>query len=116
MPGRVIALTSDLIFSSKISAAGTAAGVMLTIVRSLPTLQAHLSDSPRLLLVDLDIADVDPIAAITLARGRPQPPKIIAFGSHVEAEKLTLARAVGAEVIPRSVFAKNLDELLAGES
>lgn len=114
MSGRVVALTSDLIFSSKIAAAGVAAGAQLTVVRSLSALQAHLSESPRLLLVVLDLADVDPIAAITLARGRPQPPRIVAFGSHVETEKLTLARAVGAdEVLARSAFVNKLDALLA---
>ena len=114
MPGRVVALTADLIFSSKIGATAIAAGAMLTVVRNLPSLQVHLSDHPTLLLIDLDIADADPIAAITLARGRPQAPRIIAFGSHVQTAKLTLARTVGAdEVIPRSAFVSQLESILA---
>lgn len=113
MPG-IVALVSDLIFSSKIAATAKAAGVDFKIVRSLTTLESVWPAAPAILFIDLDLTGDDPLSAITLAKARPQPPQIVAFGSHVQVDRLAAARSAGADqVLPRSAFVNHLPELVA---
>lgn len=107
------AYVSDLIFRSKITSTAAALGVIAQVVASTDALQAALQTAaPRLLIVDLD-ASGDPIAAIGLARRASDPPRIVAYGSHVDTQRLAAAQVAGAdEVLPRSAFTQRLPSLL----
>lgn len=62
-------------------------------------------------IADLDALGSDPAAAIRaiVATGAT----VLAFGPHVQGERLAAARAAGAVAFPRSVFLQRLPELLA---
>lgn len=109
----ILAYVTDLIFAAKIASTGQALGVGVRLVRSVESLTAALAAGPcDRLLVDLN-AGGDPIGAIRAARGRSVPPRIVAFGSHVQTDLLAAARDAGADaVMARSEFSSRLPELL----
>ena len=64
------------------------------------------------MIADLGDRELDPIGAIRAAASKGIP--VLAFGSHVDEAALEAAREAGASrVVPRSVFASRLPELIA---
>lgn len=106
-----IVLCSDLIFSTKINSTAKSLAVD---VRSIFGGDAKREDE----FVDRILVDLDcPAASVhELERIRtlyPHPARLIAFGPHVDVEKLRTARRIGADlVLPRSEFSKRLVEIL----
>lgn len=115
MTAPVLALVDDLIFESKIAASAEALGVTLAVVRDPARVEARLAQTgARTLLVDLHVSG-DPVAGIRAAKAVADPPRIVAWGSHVAADLAASARAAGAdEVLPRSAFVTALPEILRG--
>ncbi len=62
-------------------------------------------------IADLEALGPDPAAAIRAIAATGAT--VLAFGPHVQGERLAAARAAGAVVLPRSVFLQRLPELLA---
>lgn len=62
-------------------------------------------------IADLDALGSDPATAIRAIAATGAT--VLAFGPHVQGERLAAARAAGAVVLPRSVFLQRLPELLA---
>ncbi len=62
-------------------------------------------------IADLDALGSDPAAAVRAVAATGAA--VLAFGPHVQGERLAAARAAGAVVLPRSVFLHRLPELLA---
>ena len=108
----VVALVSDLMFSTKISSTGAAVNVPVRVVRTADDIEP----GPALLLVDLDADGA--LDAIERCRTMIPAPRIVAFGPHVRTDLLAAAREAGAdEVLPRSAFVARLPDLLkAGPS
>lgn len=100
-PVEVIALSVDLMDRSKLSGAFPDA----RIVRSFDALvdAVEAVDDTTVSLVDL--SRVGEPARLADVAGR-----VIAFGSHVDEELLTAAKAAGVEALPRSVFFRRLGE------
>lgn len=107
----IIALVSDLIFASRISATAAHAGVAVDTRQS-----ARLPESdeaPRAVLVDLTISNGDPFDAIREAKTRWPDVAVIGFFPHVQVDLKRQAEAAGADqVMPRSVFSEQLPEIL----
>ena len=112
----VLVAVDDLLFSSKIRAVAKHAGVDLTFARTpADILERARSDRPSLVIFDLDCSKTDPVATITALKSDPALAEIptLAFASHVHAALINAARKAGAEqVVPRSVFAGNLADIL----
>jgi CheY-like chemotaxis protein len=111
-----IILCTDLLFATKISATAKAHNQPFAFARSLDSLQQLLEGAPPhpTLIIDLNISNIDPLAAITLAHCHPAAPTIIAFVSHVQADRAAAARQAGADrVLARSAFVNELPSLLA---
>ncbi|HVX85218.1 MAG TPA: response regulator [Phycisphaerae bacterium] len=110
-----IALVTDLIFSTKITGTAKALSTPLVVARSLDTLKSRLDESPPspLVIIDLNAANLDPIAAIHLAKSHPTAPRIVAYLSHVQTDLAAAAKSAGADqVLPRSAFVTQLPTLL----
>lgn len=108
-PPPVVALVRDLIFASRIRATAKELGVELQLVRD----PARLLIQPgRRLLVDLNLPGaIEACPAWT----RINQGDVVGFVSHVDAETIARARAVGiAKVMARSRFVELLPELLRG--
>lgn len=114
MPKPIIALVTDLIFSTKISSTARAIGGELHMVRTIGDFSARLSENPdALVIVDMDAEAVDVIEAIQATRRYPHPPHTVAYLSHVQTDLADAAHQAGADrVMPRSAFSAQLQQLL----
>lgn len=99
MPKRVVVDTRDLMFRAKLRAAAESAGA--EVVRD-----AAAGD-----LVVLDA--LSPDAADRIRRWVAQGTRVLAYGSHLAADQLRLARDAGAVAVPNSQVEARLRELLA---
>ena len=111
----VLAVVDDLLFSSKIRAVAAGAGEAVTFVRNPGGVNAACAEhQPRLVLIDLDRDALNPIETIAMIRAMPAPvPRIVAFGAHVNVDRLRAAREAGADqAMARSAFVVALPALL----
>ena len=104
-------LSDDLIFTSRI--AGTARGLGLEVrqVRvadRLPETAAQVRT--RCVVVDLAFPGLDlPDLIRRLSEACDPPPRVVAYGSHVDAASLSAAREAGCRpALPRSKFVEDL--------
>ena len=108
MSGVVIVVVDDMFFASKIRAVAEAVGVEISFPRTREALIEKAREA-RLILVDLHNQKIDPVELARELSGV----KLIGFFSHVETELRQKAIAAGYDsVIPRSVFARDLAEIL----
>jgi DNA-binding NarL/FixJ family response regulator len=110
----VHALLDDLFFRSRIEATAAAAGVGLHVSRTLEELRGAVeAEGSGGVLVDLGMGTDEAVAAIRALKRMSEPPIVVAWGSHVDAEALEAARAAGADrVLARSAFTRRLPDLL----
>lgn len=119
MTRTVIAAVDDMFFASKIRAAAEHLGVTLRSMRNPDLLMnAARESNADLIIVDLHAQKLDPIALARALKSDEQLKSIplLGFFSHVQTELQREALAAGFdEVVPRSVFSRDLGEILAGE-
>jgi len=112
----VIALVDDLLFASRIREAARGAGVEVRTLRRSEEVSAALRAGSPLLLVDADsdrLQWAETIAAVRADASLAAVP-IVAFFSHVHADRAAAARAAGASrTLARSAFVQELPRLLA---
>jgi CheY-like chemotaxis protein len=109
-------LCDDLIFFSRVSGAARAAGLSVRMVRSAADLlSAARTAPPGGIIVDVHNPGLDLPGLLTqLKEACPAMPRVIAYGSHVEAAVLRGAREAGCNrVLPRSQFVKELEGKIA---
>lgn len=116
----VTAVVDDMFFISKIRETGKALGLIVNFPRNLDALRATIAeDLPALILVDLHHQKLD---AIQLASELKENEKVkniplLGFFSHVQTDLQRQAVQAGYdEVIPRSIFFRDLAKILSGES
>lgn len=109
-------LCDDLLFTSRITATARALGLTVKTARSADHLDRFLdAEPPRLVLVDLAVPNLDLDALASRLASLPEPPRLVAYGSHVDTESLRSARAAGCDpVLPRSRFVEVLETDLPG--
>jgi len=114
---------SDLIWATRIKRTADAMGIHTRPARDPQTLRQRLAEGPvAALIVDLADETDTPFALIDAltdhlgpdAEPQSQPrPRIVAFGPHVDHERLQRARDLGADdVMPRGAFDRNLQDIL----
>ena len=113
-------LSDDLIFTSRI--VGTARGLGLEVrqVRALDRLvETAKQVGTRCVILDLAFPGLDLPELMRRIGELETPPRVVAYGSHVDAASLQAARAAGCQpTLPRSKFvedlARDLPHWLAG--
>jgi CheY-like chemotaxis protein len=116
MTAQGLLLSDDLLFTSRVSGTATALGLTVQSARSAAALvELARAAPPRCVLIDLHNPGLDLSALLRdLAAVCPQPPRTIAYGSHVEAATLHAAREAGCDlVLPRSRFVEELPVSMA---
>jgi CheY-like chemotaxis protein len=116
-PERVVGLLlcDDLMFTSRVSGTGRDLGLTVKSARSADILEKLAQqEAPGCVIVDLanpGLSLVDLIGRLRASCGIM--PRIVAFGSHVDAAGLQAARAAGCDVVlPRSAFVAELPRKL----
>lgn len=96
MPGRILVLADDLIWSTRLTGHVRAAGYDATPVRTADAFRIGLADSAtRAAIIDLTSRAYDGLASIAAARGAGIP--ILAVGQHDDHVLRRDALAVGAD-------------------
>jgi CheY-like chemotaxis protein len=111
-PAPGLVLCDDLIFFSRITGAARAAGLTVRMVRTAADLIAAVRTAPPAgIILDVHNPGLDlPNLVAALREACPAMPRLIAYGSHVEAAVLRAARQAGCDrVLPRSQFVEELE-------
>lgn len=113
-----VAVVTDLIFATKIRGTADATGGSVKLVRDTAGLSAALAEGGvRLVIVDLNADRLDPGAVVRAAKASADPPRVVAYFSHVQGELAKAAREAGAdEVMARSAFVERLAGLVGSEA
>ncbi len=120
-PRTVIVAVDDMLFAAKIRETAKALGmVVVHFPRTLEALVSLAGDElPDLFVVDLHNARLDPIALATQLKSNEilKAARLLGFFSHVNVDLQRQAIQAGYdEVLPRSLFARDLASILAGKS
>jgi len=109
-PPRVVVFNDDLIFFSRIEGRASHAGSKALQARGVDRAITLATDaSTRLVLVDIHLAGADLPRLVSALHSIPNRPRVVGFGSHVEAQALRAAREAGCDqVLPRSKFVEDL--------
>lgn len=110
--GHGILLCDDLLFASRALATARSQGCSLLWARDPATLLSWARQRPpSAVLVDLHHPQLElSQLLLELLSFCPSPPYCVAFGSHVDSERLESARQAGCHlVLPRSRFVASLD-------
>jgi PleD family two-component response regulator len=115
----VLAIVDDMFFASKIRATAEAVGVEVSFPRSVEKVVEKAREvKPGLIVVDLHNSKLDPVALATELKSNEdlQAIKLLGFFSHVHTDLQRNAVAAGYDqVVPRSVFARDLAQILTTE-
>lgn len=111
----IIAITTDLIFATRITQTAAAAGRSCDVIRDVAQLQNAIAGArPRLALVDLEASADVALSAIAELKASAPEIRVVAYYSHVRADHAAGAADAGAdEVLTRSSFVAKLPSLLA---
>ncbi|HJY31029.1 MAG TPA: hypothetical protein VJ306_23535 [Pyrinomonadaceae bacterium] len=116
----IIAVVDDMFFAAKIRAVAEAVGVEISFPRSKEVLiQRARETKPRLIVVDLHNQKFDSNALASELKSDEQlrDIRILGFFSHVQTELQRNALSAGFDqVIPRSVFARDLGKILTTDN
>jgi CheY-like chemotaxis protein len=108
-------LCDDLLFASRILGEARARGLTMKSARTLDELFDLIHrESPSCLMLDLSFPTLDLSKLFSRLREMTNPlPRVVAYGSHIDVERLRSARAAGCDpVLPRSKFVEELPQSL----
>jgi CheY-like chemotaxis protein len=112
----ILVVVDDLMFRSKISTAAKAVGATIAAATSAEAAIARARElKPALVILDLDSPRVQPFEVLRRLAADEELSRtpIVGFVSHVHAETIREARALGiGEVLARSAFAATLPDIL----
>ncbi len=116
-PPSGLLLSDDLIFTSRITGTARALGLTVRAARSLEQLSEMIGrQTPSCVILDLHhpALQIDDLLAL-LRETCPAMPRVVGYGSHVDAARLHAAREAGCDlVLPRSAFVEQLPTELPG--
>jgi CheY-like chemotaxis protein len=119
MTRNIIAAVDDMLFASKIRATAEALGVNIKFHRRLDSLvSAAVEQSPELILVDLHNEKLNPIELARELKSNEglRTIPLLGFFSHVQTDLQRQAVEAGYDqVIPRSVFSRDLAKIIKQE-
>jgi CheY-like chemotaxis protein len=108
-----ILLTGDLIFATKVTGTASALGLEVAVARTAEALADLCHERrPGVILLDLGSPVLESEAAIADIRQAVGDVPVMAYGPHVQRERLAAAAKAGYEVMPRSKFAAELPDIL----
>jgi len=118
MTRNILAAVDDMFFAAKIRATAEALGVNIKFHRQLDSLvNGAIEQSPALIIVDLHNEKLNPIELVRELKANEEVKTIplLGFFSHVQTDLQRAALEAGYDqVIPRSVFSRDLAKILAG--
>jgi DNA-binding NarL/FixJ family response regulator len=111
-----VLLSDDLMFTSRITGTARDLGLNVAPART-PDAAVDLArrESASCVILDIAAAGRDLPYLVARLNALSPPPRVVAYGSHVDTASLQAARAVGCDpVLPRSKFVELLPRELPG--
>ena len=110
---RVLLLCGDLFFSTQLRLAAQAQGVSVDVELQAPrAVERAASGGYQLIVVDLEFGSLD-LPELLAELPVENRPAVLAFGPHVQAQRLKAARDAGCDhVVPRSVAVEAIEKLV----
>ncbi|MFL5342060.1 MAG: response regulator [Gemmataceae bacterium] len=107
-------LSDDLIFTSRVTGTARDLGLSFRVAKTTAALLALAREQPpACVIVDLASPGMNIADFVTELKRLTLPPRIVAYGSHVDTATLKAARAAGCDlVMPRSQFVEELPKSL----
>jgi len=119
MARSIIAIVDDLFFASKVRGTAEQVGVSVSFPRTIESaVEAVTKEQPSLIICDLNSQRINPLELAQALKANEQTSKIslLGFFSHVQTELQREAVKAGYDrVLPRSLFAAQLREILTGD-
>lgn len=107
----VLALVTNLMFSTRIGELASTMGGLVTLVSSNEELVKKLEINPSLII--LDLTAVQPGWKEVVAKAKEAGVPVLAYGPHVDVEAFEAAKAAGCdEVVANSKFSIDLPNIL----
>lgn len=114
---KAVLLSGDLMVVSRVEGAAAQAGAAVrAVTNATQAIEACESESAEVLVIDLAPPAMDVAALVAQLRAsRGDSMRIIAFGPHVQEDKLAAAREAGCDVVvSRGQFFTQVGALLSG--
>ncbi len=110
----VLYLTSDLLFSTRVTSFAGQIGAVVQVIGSADQLRDRLASVPAAaVLVDLEHREAEPVVLLALIGASSPQPTTIAYGPHVKEPLLNAARDAGFDlVLSRGQFDQQIGKLL----
>ena len=110
---KVIFLSSDLMFSSRVVAAAKQLNVEMVLVPIAASLPTKLTADSGLVLVDLSLDGLNLPSVVKAVKSAAPQAKVVAYGAHVDHAALADAADAGCDlVLTRNQFNQQYAELL----
>ena len=112
---QILAVVEDLFFTVKINESAKRAGMPIQFVKTEQDTLARAAEHPALIILDLNLARIDPLKLIADLKSNPETQNISLIGylSHVQGELKQQAQEAGCDmVMARSAFSQNLPQIL----
>jgi len=110
---KVVFLTSDLMFSSRVGMTAKQSGVEMVLVVNAGQLPEKITADCGLVLVDLSLERLNLPSVVQAARTASPQAKVVAYGAHVDHAGLADANDAGCDlVLTRNQFNQRFGELL----
>lgn len=118
-PKRVLAVVSDLFFSSKLIEAAKRSGLALEFVKEPKEVLEKAQGKPSLIIFDLNFEAAQPLKLITKLKGKSETKGISLIGylSHIQVDLKQQAQEAGCDmVMARSALSQNLPQIFKRHS
>jgi DNA-binding NarL/FixJ family response regulator len=110
---KVVFLTSDLMFSSRVGSAAKECGVGMALAVNAASLPAKLTADCGLVIIDMSLDQLNMPSVVQAVRAGAPQAKIIAYGAHVDHAALADANEAGCDqVLTRNQFNQSYQQLL----
>jgi CheY-like chemotaxis protein len=112
-PTRVLIVCGDLFFSTQLRSSGERAGAQIELeLQGSQAARRAASIRYDVMIVDLETPGLD-VGSLMESLGEGERPRVIAFGPHVQEQRLAAARTAGCDlVVSRGQIATSLPALV----
>ena len=118
-PKRVLAVVSDLFFSSKLTEAAKRSGLALEFVKEPKDVLEKAQTKPSLIIFDLNFEAAQPLKLMSKLKGKSETKGISLIGylSHIQVDLKQQAQEAGCDmVMARSALSQNLPQIFKRHS
>jgi PleD family two-component response regulator len=118
-PKKILAVVSDLFFSSKLTEAAKRSGLALEFVKEPKEVIEKAQQKPSLIIFDLNFEAAQPLKLITKLKSKSETKSISLIGylQHIQVELKQQAQEAGCDmVMARSAFSQNMPQIFKRHS